>query len=131
MQKESSFFGYTPLPHRAQFDNIIIHMDVLLDYSIWVVGMYNLICPHYLELDGGMAKVVYRILRTSIATSSPLESIENDKKTTKYHDLKTVVQYQGDGEEKPTPARRRCLLHLPEGEKNISKFLHPFKASCV
>lgn len=79
MQKESSLFGCTPLPHRAQFDNIIIHMDVLLDYSIWVVGMYNLICPHYLELDGGMAKVVYRILRTFIATSSPLESIENDK----------------------------------------------------
>lgn len=97
-------------------------MDVLLDYSIWVVGMYNLICAHYLELVGGTAKVVYRILRTSIATSSPLESIENDKKQLKYHDLTTVVQYQGDGEEKVTQARRRCLLHLSEGEKIFQNF---------
>jgi hypothetical protein len=55
-------------------------MGVLPDYSIWVVGMYISICTQHLELVGGMAGVVYRILSTSIATSSPLESIENDKK---------------------------------------------------
>jgi len=55
-------------------------MDVLPDYSIWVVGMYNSICPQHFELVGEIAEVVYRILSTFITTSSPLESIENDKK---------------------------------------------------